>query len=82
MKDSFKITFLLDGKKLSLAGVLEKYIRKCFVLAKKFVSTTRNEVFIEKYVSIKRKNCSFWHENPRKWFPLAGKYFSDKIGFP
>ena len=27
------------------------------------------------------KNCFFWKEN-QKWVPLAGKYFSVKIGFP
>ena len=27
-------------------------------------------------------NCFLWQENQRKWFPLAGKCFSFKIGFP
>ena len=48
MKDSLKNTFPLDGRKLM------------FVLARKPVSTTRNEVFIEKYVSTIRKNCCLW----------------------
>ena len=60
---------------------LKKY-KKWFVLALKFVSTTRNEAFFEKYVSTIRKNCFFWQENQRKWFPLAGVYFSFKTGSP
>ena len=46
-----------------------------FVLARKPVSTTKNEAFVEKNVSTKHKNCFFF-------FPLAGKYFSVKIGSP
>ena len=73
-----------------MAGVkdsLKKYVsarRKkslWFVLARKFVSTTRNEVFIEKYVSTIMKKCFFWQKN-RKWFPPAGKYFCFKIDSP
>ena len=39
MKDSLKNTFPVDGKWL------------WFVLARKSVSSTRNEAFVEKYVS-------------------------------
>ena len=35
MKDSFKNTFLRDGKKLSLVEVSEKYIQKVFVHSRK-----------------------------------------------
>ena len=38
---------------LSVAGVSEKYIKKWFVLTRKSDFTTRNEAFIEKYVTIK-----------------------------
>ena len=83
MKDSFKNTFPLDRKKkLSLAGVSEKKHKKWFVLARKSVSTTQNETFVRKYVSTIQKNCFFWQENQRKWFPLAGKFFPFKIGSP
>ena len=71
MKDSLKNTFPLDGKKA--------YSQK--ILDRKSVSTTRNEAFVEKYVSTIRKNCFFWQKNC-KWFPLAEKYFSVKIDSP
>ena len=61
MKDLLKSTFPPDGKK-SL----------WFVLARKSVSTTGNEVFVEKYVSTIQKNCFFWQKKGT-WFPLAGK---------
>ena len=77
-----------------MKDLLKKYIstrRKkslWFVLARKSVSTTQNEVSVEKCVSTIRKICFFWQKN-RKWFPLAEKYFSVKIdsanfnhGFP
>ena len=51
MKDLFKNAFPIDGKKHSLAGVSEKIYKKWFVLARNSVSTTRNEAFVEKYVS-------------------------------
>ena len=51
------------------------------VLARKSISTTQNETFVEIYIPIIRKNCFFQQKN-RKWFPLAGKQFSVKIGSP
>ena len=69
-------------KKLSPAGVSEKIYKKWFVQVRKSVPTIRNEAFVEKYVSTIRKNCFFWQENLKKWFPLAGKCFSFKIGSP
>ena len=80
MKDLFENTFHLDGKKLSLARVSEKCIKKWFVQSRASVSTTRNEAFVEKYISTIRKICFFWQENRRKCFPLAGKCLSFKIG--
>ena len=80
MKDSFKTSFPLDRKKTFPRQESLKKCTKWFVLARKFVSTTRKEASIEKYVSTIRKNCFLWQENQRKWFPLAGKYFSFKIG--
>ena len=55
-------------KKFSIAEVSIKY-KKWFVLARKSISTTRNEAFLEKYYT----------ENQRKWFPLAGKCFLLKL---
>ena len=82
MKDTFENTFPLDRKKsLPQQESLKKY-KKWFVLARKFVSTTRNEALIEKYVSTIQKNCFFWQENERKRFPLARKCFYFKIGSP
>ena len=79
MKDSFKDAFPLDRKKsFPRQGSMKKY-KKWFVLARKSVSTTRNEAFVGKYVSTIRKNCFFWKENQRKWFPLVAKFFSFKI---
>ena len=48
IKDLLKNTFPLYGKSL------------WFVLARKSVSATRNEAFIEKYVPTMRKSCFFW----------------------
>ena len=59
-KDSLKNRFPLDGKRLWV------------VLARKSVSTTHNEAFIEIYVSTIRKKSFFWQKS-QKWFPLAGK---------
>ena len=80
MKDSFKNTFPLDRKKTFPHQESLKKYKKWFVLARKSVSTTQNEAFVEKDVSTIRKNCFFWDENQRKWFPPAGKCFSFKIG--
>ena len=64
MKDSFKNMFPLDGKKLSMTGVSEKYIfKRWFAQARKSVSSTRNEAFVEKYVSTIQKICFFWQKN-------------------
>ena len=57
MKDSLKKDFFIRRKK-SL----------WFALARKSVSTTRNEGFVEKYVSSIRKNCFFWQKNPENGF--------------
>ena len=56
MKDSFKNTFPLDRKR---SFPRQESLKKWFVLARKSVSTTRNEAFVEKYVSTIRKNCFF-----------------------
>ena len=71
MKDSLKNAFPLDGKKT------------LFVLARKSVSTTRNEVFLEKYISTTKYTNTLWKtassgKKHGKWFPLVGKYFSVK----
>ena len=81
MKNSFKNTFPLDRKRSFPRQELLKKCKKWFVLARKSVSITRNEAFVEIYVPTIRKNCFFWQKN-RKWFPLAGKYFSVKIDSP
>ena len=60
---------------LSVVGVPEKYIKKWFVLARKSVSNTRNEAFVEKYVTTIHKLCFFWQKDQRKWFPVPGKCF-------
>ena len=66
MKDLFEDTFPLDRKKsFPLQESIEKD-KNWLVLARKFVSTTRNEAFVEKYVSKIRKNCFFWQENNNK----------------
>ena len=79
--------FHYRGNPSPIAGMkdsLKKYVstrrRKSlwFVLVRKSFSATRNEAFVEKYVSSIRKNYFFWQKN-QKWFPLAGKYFSVKI---
>ena len=85
MKDSFKNTFSLDRQKsLSPAEVSEKICKEWFVLARKSVSATQNEIFVRKYISTIQKNCFFWQKkkNQRKWFPIAGKCFPFKIGSP
>ena len=51
MKDSVKNTFPLDPKKAFSDRSLKKVYKKWLVLARKSVSTTRNEAFVEKYVS-------------------------------
>ena len=56
MKDLFKNKFPLDRKKPFSSRSLWQNIQKWFVLTRKSVSTTRNEAFIEKYVSWTRKN--------------------------
>ena len=63
MKDSFKNTFSLDGKKAFTGRSLEKIYKKWFSLARKSVSTTWNKEFVEKYVPNRRKNCFFLQEN-------------------
>ena len=60
---------------LSVAGVSEKYIKKWFVLTRKSDFTTRNEAFVEKYVTTIHKFCLFWQKNKRKWFLVPGKCF-------
>ena len=81
MKDPFKNTFLLDGKKRSLAGVSEKYIKDWFVQARKSASSTRDEAFVEKYVSTMRIICFFWQENLKKIVSTCRKMsFSLKLG--
>ena len=82
MKDSFKIKLPLDRKKAFPAGVSEKIYKKWFVLARKYVSTTQDEAFVEKYVSLIPKSCFFLQENQRKLFSLTGKCFSFKTGSP
>ena len=69
MQNSFKNTFPVDGKKAFMAGV-----------SKKSISTTRNEVFVEKYVPTEKLLLPL--KNRVKWFPLAAKYFSFKTGSP
>ena len=82
MKDSFKNTFPLGRKKsFPRQASLKKY-KQWFALARKSVSATRNEAFVEKYVFTIQKNCFFWQENQRKWFPLVGKCFSFEICSP
>ena len=56
-------------------------IRLLFVLARKSISTIKNETFSEKNVSTIQKNCFFW-QRIQKWLPLAGKYFFVKIDSP
>ena len=74
IKYSLKNTFPLDRKKSFLRlEYLKKKYKKSFVLARKSVSTTRNEGFFEKYVSTIQKNCFLWQENHRNSFPLGGK---------
>ena len=63
MKNSFKNTFPLDGKKAFTGRGFKNSYKKWFALARKSVSTTRNEAFIEKYLFSIRKNCFFWQEN-------------------
>ena len=53
-----------------------------FVLARKSVSTTRNEAFVEKYVSNIRKNCFFWQIKIENGFYYQESYFSLKIASP
>ena len=80
MKDSFKNIFPLDKKWLYPPEVSEEIYKKWFVLARIPASTTHNETFVRKYVSMIQNNCLFWQENQRAWFPLAGKCFPFKIG--
>ena len=47
MKDSFKNKFALDRKKTFSGRSLSKRYKRWFVLARKSVSTTRNEAFAE-----------------------------------
>ena len=64
MKDSFKNIFPLDGEKsFYWQESLKKIYEKSFALARKFVSTTRNEAFVKKYLSTIREKCFFWQEN-------------------
>ena len=72
MKDSFKNTFPRDRKRSFPRQEFLKKQKKWFVLARKSVSITRNEAFVEKCFSTIRKNCFFWQEIQRKWFRLAG----------
>ena len=80
MKDSFKNTLFvqLDRKRNFSRQEFLKKFKKWFLLARKSVSITRNEVFVEKYVITLQK--FFWQGNQRKLFPLTGKSF--KIGSP
>ena len=64
MKDSLKNSFQLDGKK-SL----------WFVLARKPVSTTGNEAFVEKYISTIRKSCFFWQKIEIGFHHYQEKFF-------
>ena len=58
MKNSFKNTFLLDGEKVFIGRGFKNVDKKWLVLARKSVSTTSNEAFVEKYVStISRGLC-------------------------
>ena len=70
MKDSLKNTFPLDWKK-SL----------WLVLARKSVSTTRNEAFVEKYISTIRNSCFFW-QKIEIGFHYQEKFFFVKIDSP
>ena len=65
MKDSFKNTFLLDIKKSFPRQESLKNYKKWFVIVRKSVYTSRNEAFVEKYISTIRKNCFFWQENQK-----------------
>ena len=60
-------------KKLWLAGVSKKIYKKWFVLSRKSVSTTRNEAFVEIYVSTVHKNCFFWQKNLKKMVCISRK---------
>ena len=82
IKNSFKNTFPLDRKKAFSGIVSEKTYKKWFVLARKSVSTTQNEIFVRKYVSTIQKNCVFRQKNQRKWFPLPGTFFRFKVDSP
>ena len=82
MKDLLKNKFSLDQKKLAPAISFGKMYKSWFVLARKSVSATRSEAFVEKYVFLIAKNCFFWQENQRIWFSIAGKCFAFKIGSP
>ena len=79
MKDSFKNTFLLDRKKsFPRLESLKKY-KKWFVIVRKSVYTTRNEAFVEKYISTIRKNCYFWQENKINGFHQQQNVFLLKL---
>ena len=58
MKDSFKNKFPTDRKRAFSAEVSEKIYTKWFLLARKFISTTRIKAFVEKYVSSIKKTVS------------------------
>ena len=73
MKDSFKTKFPLDRKKLSPEGASERIYKKWFVLARKCISTTQNDAFIEKYVSSMRKNASSGNKKSKKMVSTGRK---------
>ena len=71
-----KTRFDQTEKKFSRAGASEIIYKKWSVLAKKCVSITRNEAFVEKFV------MPILTRNQRNWFPLAGGCFSFIIRSP
>ena len=84
IKDLFKNKFPLDRKKPFSGRSLWKNTEKMVCTSQKIRFTTRNEAFFKKICwkicCICRKNCFFWQENQRKWFPLEGQNFSFEIG--
>ena len=58
MKNSFKNTFPLDGKKAFTGRGFKNSYKKWFALARKSVSTTRNEAFIENTFSLYGRTAS------------------------
>ena len=82
MKSSFRNTFPLDKKYLSLAGVSEKW-KKITSTSQKLVSTGRNKVYYSRISKSStelwiKQYCIYWTENP---FRLAGMKNSLKKRF-